>query len=498
MFECRRNLNWLRYTPYFLLAAICTLTACVPAALSIANVAAQGETAVQFTAGACRFPMPEQHDIECGDLHVPEAYSDPNGRQIRLHVAIIRNSSRSSAPDPLVILYGGPGAHALDRIDWAIKRFAQVRNARDIILLDQRGVGYSQPSLNCPELDNLDVQLIDEQLSESQAFESRLAAYRNCRDRLHTSGIDLTNYSADALTADLASLRHALGYDEWNLYGVSYGARQALMLMRDYPDGLRSVVLDSVYPLDIDLAQEAAVTHAHALSMLFAANEEQHPTFEQEFFTLVNELDTSPLRIPAIIPERWILPYQSFNGDDLLRLMISIVGRWPQSFPHMPGFIDDIVDGRYVHLMELAKPSVGDQLFSEGMNLSVICQEIAPGALHLPDNANSALQPRLRAYVETDLEQRMALCKLWLGESWELRPQAPVSTHTPTLILRGEQDGLIPASWDSRAAEDLSNSYHLSFPKTGHGVINSNACSREAVAVFLLDPMVMPASRCWN
>ncbi len=496
MFRFRRYLIWLRIILYCLLVSLCTVTACVPAALSISSVAAQPETAVRYTEAACRFPLPEGKIVECGDLEVPEAYENPHGRHIHLHVAIIKSSSETPAPDPLIILYGGPGAYALDRLDKTIERFAGVLSARDIILYDQRGIGYSQPSLNCPELDSFDVRVIDEQLDEDQEFARRLAAYGRCRERLMAEGYDLRNYSADTLAADAASLRQVLGYDAWNLYGVSYGARQALMIMRDYPTGLRSVVLDSVYPLNIDLAKENAITNAYALDTLFAANEAAHPEFEEAFFSLVNALDRSPVNVPALIPNRWILPYQSFNGDDLLRMMISIAGRWPQSFSHMPGFIEDIADGNYVALIELAKPCVGDQLFSEGMNLSVVCQEIDPAARRSLGDTGLEMEPRVYEFAMADVAQRRALCALWLGRDWELRPQAPVVSDIPALVLRGEQDVLIPAAWDRQAAQRLANSFHLTFAKTGHGVMNTDACAREAVAAFLIDPAVMPDSGC--
>lgn len=496
MSRFQRYLIWLRVISYCLLVSLCTVTACVPAALSISSVAAQPETAVRYTDTACRFPLPEGKIVECGDLEVPETYENPHGRRIRIHVAIVKSSSETPAPDPLIILYGGPGAYALDRLDKTIERFAGVLSARDIILYDQRGVGYSKPSLNCPELDSFDVSVIDEQLDEDQEFARRLADYGRCRERLKAEGCDLRSYSADALAADAASLRQALGYDAWNLYGVSYGARQSLMIMRDYPDGLRSVILDSVYPVNIDLAKENAITDAYALDTLFAANEAAHPEFEETFFSLVNALDRSPINVPALIPNRWILPYQSFNGDDLLRMMISIAGRWPQSFDHMPGFIEDIVDGNYVALIELAKPSVGDQLFSEGMNLSVVCQEIDPAAQYPLGNTGLEIEPRVYDFAMAAVAQRRALCALWLGRDWELRQQAPAVSNIPALVLRGEQDVLIPAAWDRQAAQSLTNSFHLAFAKTGHGVVNADACAREAAADFLIDPAAIPDSRC--
>ena len=498
MSDLRHYLRRLQLAVYCLLALFCTLTACVPATLPFSGASVQAETIAQLTATTCRFPLYDERPVDCFDLEVPEDYGDIQGRRLRLHVARVHSSSETPAPDPLIILYGGPGAYTLDRIEKTIDRFAGVLHTRDIILYDQRGIGYSQPSLNCPEVDDVDVTAIDEQLDDVQALEQRLAAYRSCRDRLEMSGIDLQAYGAGALAADLASLRQVLGCEEWNLFGVSYGARQALMIMRDYPQGLRSVILDSVYPVDIDLAQETAVTSAYALDMLFAANEVAHPEFEQAFFSLANELDASPIHVPALIPQRWSYPYQRFNGHDFLRLMIGIIGRWPQSFPHMPGFIEDIADGNYVDLMELVKPSVGDQLFSEGMNLSVICQEIDP-SIQLPkDDAGLPIHPRVYDFARVDVAQKMALCRLWLGAEWEQRAQEPVRSDIPALVLRGGQDVVIPTSWDTRAEKDLSNSFHLLYPQTGHGVMNSNSCAQEMVAEFLLDPTIVPDAGCWN
>jgi len=261
---------------------------------------------------------------------------------------------------------------------------------------------------------------------------------------------------------------------------------------------LRSVVLDSVYPVDIDLGKETANTHTYALDRLFAANEARHPEFEQAFFDMVDELDTSPVKYPAIIPERFIYPYQPLYGDDLLRLMISIIGRWPQAFPHMPGFIDDIDHGRYVDLMELTRPSTGDQLFSEGMNLSVVCQDIDPTAQHAQDDGGFPMRPGLHQFAITDVEQRMALCDLWLDEDWKLHPQAPVVTDIPALVLRGEEDVVVPASWDTQVKQELPHSFHLLFPNIGHGVMKSNSCAREAIATFLLEPTLMPDVECYD
>ena len=468
-----------------------TVCACVPTPLAAEQAAAQVATAVKFTPSPCRFPVPDQQTVQCGNLVVPEDYTKPQGRQIRLHTAIIKSHSDAPAPDPLLILYGGPGAYTLDRIDKTTEHFAGVLATRDLILFDQRGSGYSQPSLNCPELDNFDLTIIDDQLNHEQAFARRLAVYDTCRERLETEGIDLRAYSASAIAADVAGLRHALAYDEWNLYGVSYGARLGLIIMRDYPDGLRSVVLDSVYPLDVDLAAETAVTYDHALSILFRETAVEHPDLEDELYALIDELNAAPIVVPVPDPRGQDLYFmKSFNGSDLLRLTINLA-HWPQAIPHVPGLVNDIGNGKLLDLSHLIRPAVGDQLFSEGMNLSANCQEMDP-ALQQPQQDSAApIKQQLYNVGAEEMQQCITLCKQWLGDTWSAEPvkaHLPIHSSIPVLILIGAQDAIVPQQWSEQAAAGLANSIIKTFPNTSHGVITANPQAQEMATAFLLDP----------
>ncbi len=495
----RLSLNRLRIISgwvFLIVCAVAVLCACSPTPLISAEAAAQVEKVGQFRTVPCRFPLPDQQPVECGDFSVPEDYSDPDARQIRLHVAVIRSSSETPSPDPLFILYGGPGANALDRIDNTIQHFSTVLAERDLVLFDHRGVGYSQPSLNCPELDDFDLIVIDEQLNREQLLTRQLATYADCRDRLEASGTILPAYSAAAMAADVAGLRRALGVDQWHLYGVSYGARLALMIMRDYPDGLRTLVLDSAYPVNIDLAAETAVMHTHALNTLFAAASAKHPQFEEAFFTQVDQLDASPAPVPVPDPRGrdWFF-IKPFAGSDLLQLTINLV-RWPQALPHIPGLVADIGAGQYRDLSQFLQPSVGDQLFSEGLNLSVNCQEIDPAAPFPKKQGVSSIDPRVYDLAVDEVQQKTALCELWLGEDWHIMQQSPVISDIPTLLLRGEYEAVIPPEWSEQAAAGLSNSIALTFPGSGHGVMTSSACAQEIVAAFLHNPAEIPAANC--
>src|SRR5262245_54736551 len=148
----------------------------------------------RYVEGTCPFDIPEGETLDCGTLYVLEDHNDPSSREIKLAVAMIRASGTEPQPDPIVYLEGGPGGSALDGVDsWAGFSFME---DRDVILLDQRGTGYSEPTLNCPELDTMD--------DES-------AATQACHDRLVNQGVHLADYNSAQSAADVADLRTALG-----------------------------------------------------------------------------------------------------------------------------------------------------------------------------------------------------------------------------------------------------------------------------------------------
>lgn len=128
-------------------------------------------------------------------------------------------------------------------------------------------------------------------------------ATRSCRDRTAGGGYDLGAYDTTANAADVADLRVALGLDEWNIYGVSYGTHLALTLLRDHPDGIRSVVLDSVVPTQSNIIEGFWPGAAEGYRALFDACAAQpacaaaYPGLQDEFTGTVNRLAASPLTV---------------------------------------------------------------------------------------------------------------------------------------------------------------------------------------------------------
>ncbi len=286
----------------------------------------------------CPFDIPSDENIECGYLIVPENRQANNGNTIALAVAIFYSWSDSPQPDPIIYLEGGPGGSALTGADlWLDSVF---RNDRDIIVFDQRGTGFSEPSLNCVELD------------EDEGVEAVL----DCQDRLFSEGIDLTAYNSRENAADVNDLQIALGYDQVNLYGVSYGTRLALTVLRDHPEGLRSVILDSVYPPNIDTNYNVAIDTYNLMTLMFddcesdAVCSSEFPDLENRFYDALDELDENP----ALVEEPEFGEEIELYSADVLDLLFEQL-QTTELISAIPASLDALANGDYDTYIWLAK-----------------------------------------------------------------------------------------------------------------------------------------------
>jgi pimeloyl-ACP methyl ester carboxylesterase len=150
---------------------------------------------------------------ECGRLEVFEDRASGSGRTFELNIAILRAKNRTTQPDPLFFFAGGPGQAATETYPSIAAAFDRINQKRDIVLVDQRGTGGSNP-LTCPPVD-------DDQENAPETAEY----LRACLAQLNA---DPTHYTTAIAIDDLEQVRQALGYGKINLYGVSYGSRAAL------------------------------------------------------------------------------------------------------------------------------------------------------------------------------------------------------------------------------------------------------------------------------
>lgn len=454
-----------------------------------------------FRAADCPFPGGDDEPrFECGYLYVAEDHGNPNSSVIGLAVAVLRSSTGSSALTPLVYLEGGPGGSALDAAGelWINSPLGQ---GRDIILIDQRGTGYSHPTLNCIELD-------DEEYYDSEEYE----IYEACADRLRSEGIDLTQYNSVDNAADIEDLRTALGYDQIDLFGVSYGTRLALNVMRYHPDGIRAVILDSVYPPQVDPISGEPIQTMQALEVLFdgcvsdPVCDSAFPELEAVFYDTYDYLNEEPL-----VVEYEDGSSEELTGDAMIDTLIQSLYD-AKTIPYLPAFIYalydgdiyyayDILDAPYINEPYVEGPELPEDYVdvsdSEGMYETVTCNEEVAFADY--DEVEAAFT----GYPETITESLLSSvyyviedCAYWGAGQADPVENTAVVSDIPTLIVNGEYDPVTPPAWAQAAADGLSNSQIFIFPGYGHAVIDAGPCPGQLMLAFLDDPYAALDSSC--
>ncbi|MEM7117206.1 MAG: alpha/beta hydrolase [Chloroflexota bacterium] len=434
---------------------------------------------VDYYETACPIDPDTERDVDCGILVVPENRAVNNGRIIDIAVAILHAESDEPFADPIVFLTGGPGDGALMDLALGAESWEELElsKERDIIFVDQRGTGFSQPFLDCPEL---------------EAEDAGPDAERDCQERLVEDGVDLTAYNTAENAADIADLMSFLEIDSYNLFGVSYGTRLGLTIMRDHPAGIRSVVLDSPFPPNAKTPKEEAVAVWNSIQALFADCaadpdcDDAFPNLEDDLIDAVIALNEEPL--------------DNLIGDDIVAVIEKMLFSGEEYGFMVPILIDEVVNEEYGRFEELSEELLGfgatlrqegdEPNSSEGMYNSVICRDEYGFASEeeAEDAIEAAIPEPLQAAMSLSTFQLYETCSFWgAGVADPVENEAVVS-DIPTLVLTGEYDPATPPVWGELTVETLSNGIHIDLPSSGHSVVTTVACAQTLTEAFVDDP----------
>ena len=456
----------------------------------------------------CQFEVPAGETVECGYLTVPEDRERPGGPSIRLHYALFRSHSDDPAPDPVVYLEGGPGGKALELVPLTFSRlFTPFLEDRNFIMFDQRGTGFSEPTLDCPEYVKMVYDTLDQDPSVAESVALVDEAVHACHDRLSSEEANLAAYTTAENAADLNDLRLALGYEEWNLYGVSYGTRLALTTMRDFPEGIRSVILDSSYPLQTNVHIAISSNADRSFNVLFdgCASDasrtrlgpscgEAYPELEATFFDLVEQLNDSPVTFSITNPLTYARFDALLSGHGLVDFLFQSLYS-AEIIPFLPKIIFDARDGDFDLLALIQGSFLADiEFISWGMFYSVRCGEEVHFSTREEVAAAAEAYPHLGEAF--DISWIFTVCQSWGARGADPIQNAPVASDIPTLVLAGEYDPITPPAWGQMAAEGLSNGFFFEFPGVGHGASFSTECALDMALNFLDDPTTEPNGGC--
>jgi pimeloyl-ACP methyl ester carboxylesterase len=397
--------------------------------------------------------IPNQVTAKCGTLEVPENPSNPQGRKINLNIAVVPAVSRGAESDPLFVLAGGPGQSIVEIFPAMYGSLYRIHEKRDIVLVDQRGTGKSNP-LRC-----LDAE--DESLDDEQA----IALLKECPKTLDA---DLKFYTTDLAMQDLDQVRAALGYQSINLYGVSYGTRAALTYLKMYPKQVRSLVLDAVVDPVFVLYQDTAQDGQKSLDFFLSrceANKDcasAYPKLREELDSILQDLDKTPADITISHPNTGkpleLTVTKAFFTNMIFNTLYS-----PDLITLLPLSIHQAyTEKNYAPLV--AQAYLLDGGMYDGMFYAVTCSEDAP--LLSPVAAKKAGD---KSIFGDRTPEFIEVCNAWVKGDAPPVLRAPISSDVPVLILSGEADPITPPWHAEHLSKNLTNSLHLIFKGMGHG-----------------------------
>ena len=495
----------------------------------------------------CPFVLPapevEGESYVCGRLALPLDTSDPGRATVSLAFAVLRATGATVAPDPLLWLEGGPGASALVVADTTRRIVADLRVERDVVLVDQRGAGYSG-YLECGAQQAAAVQALiaaggsmpqppaaDASIADvyHYARESAGLGLDACRAAYDAAGLDLRLFSTVTIAADGFALLDALGYARATLWGTSYGGRVAQEMARQQPARVRALVLDSPLPLEVRRLATFATLEGEPFAALVSACAGDpacaaaYPDLEPRALALIAALDAAPLPVAADRAAAAGLRGVAFGGVEVARLLTTVLPGRPDLATWIPRAIADLERGDPTVALailagELSLPIASETAYSLAdadfaalreptdaylalslaMRSVVLCNDEA-SAITLAGIAAEAARSTPRELASAvPLRSAVTLyaqCNaLGLADGPAL-PISPAPTGTPLLVLVGASDATTAPSWGALAASAGGGTLVVA-PAAGHATVRYSTCAREVATAFVAAPVAPPAITC--
>ena len=413
-------------------------------------------------------------DAYCGTLTVFEDRARQAGRQIRLWIVVLP-AVRPVAGDPLFFLAGGPGQGAAQLARQIRVAFRTVQRTRDIVLVDQRGTGKSNP-LNCRS----DANSLREMTESSESGLDRL---KRC---LEGYDADVRLYTTNIAMDDLDQVRAYLGYDRVNLYGGSYGTRVALVYLRRHPKHVRAMILDGVAPMDMRLPVFTARDAQRALDKLLTdceadtACKRAFPELPARIRNLLRRLEQEPPTVRIVHPRTGVAEDVRVEARVVASILFSALYS-PLTASIVPALVDHAERNEFQSLFALGLAGEGtDENMSVGMQLSVLCSEDAVRVT--PTDMQQATAGTI--FGSHLLGNQLKACEMWPKGEVEDSYYEPVVSDVPALVLSGDLDPVTPPTWGEAVVKSLSQGRHITVPATGHGVIGT-ACGGKLIQDFL-------------
>lgn len=414
-----------------------------------------------------------RQQVQCGTLVTPENYAKPDGVKIDINFVVLPAIDNSKETHPLMFLAGGPGQAATELASHIFRGFNEIRKTRDLILIDQRGTGQSHP-LQCE-----DSLKLDPYISIPEDFS--LIDIEQCLAQL--TG-DLSQYNSENAIRDFEAVRVALGHQQVHIYGGSYGTRAGLVYMRMFPNSLKSVVLDSVGPIEVPIGLFGKSAEQSFIKLIEHCQNEiscatQYPALGNEFAAITKRLSQAPMTVEIDHPRLGTNTAFIISKDKFIsNIQMQLYSMETRSL--VPLLIHQAYLGNYKPLAGVIAQSDGGMGIYIALHFNIVCNEDYPriSARMKADDADNNFAKGM------SLTMIGKVCAVWPSYQPSDDFYQTVSADIPTLIMSGELDPVTPASNGEKSDAHLPNSHHIIAKNNAH-IVASTACGIKIVNQFL-------------
>ncbi len=434
-----------------------------------------------------------------GYMTAPEFHGLPGSQVIELAVAIFKCRSESPKYEPLVLNSGGPGMSNLEdfvpTFDGPLGKLFLFD--RDVVIIELRGLKHSRPNLHTPELDQLQIELLEQHLSARELTQIYKETIRSVHKRLTDQGINLSAYNYWETANDIAFVMDKLGYEKFALFGNSAGTFVAQYMLMDHADRLTSLSLNAVANVPAGF-NKMCLTSVDKLESIFkeiAENDSYsraYPNLKQRFLTTLEELNESPDTITVKLPGKEEPSHIVLNGNRVTSWLFTQM-YWNTQLPYT---MQLIANRDYTQIIENPGSFLPLQNFSNGSFWSILMSS-------WPDPTEEDLMVGTEYEIFVEGMSTMVFSQPFvknIRDAWQVDYQPnnikPMATHIPTLMLNGAEDHVCLASYTQKLSDSFENSYCYIFEGIAHSPIDAGECAIMMMKQFLDNPEKAPDESC--
>ena len=437
---------------------------------------------------------------ECHYMVVNQDPNDALSSPIAFPVIQFSMHPRRNTRNPVLHLGGGgPGSpmglHAHPSELWSSLGAMAWSSGRDIYVIDPRGVGMAIPRLNCPGILERYRRNLERRMTTIREIDDLDAAYRDCRNRLHEEGFNVSYYNSKAVARDVDALRRALNVEKWVLFGTSYASRYALTVARDFPDTVEAMILNgAVFPniqYETRLVDIVGSAFEKALDRCDRTETCNADSLRTRFMDLVRALDDEHIMVDdlgADIGDIHGLRRFVLTGERLTSIVFAAL--YDESFvPQFRDLVEELERKEFATFSETL--SLWLSLFVNPDDSSVVsyahyCSESHPFVNYDAANRDAlGAESYIRKYVQGWLHDLQSACNIWNIDAAEAVESEPIETSIPVLFLQGALDPIVPVEYLGDQLQYFANHSVLIFDDSSHWGSVYGSCAMDAVGYFI-------------